>query len=148
GGIMPDVFVPLDTTHLSDYFLAVRAKGCIIEMTHAWADKHRTVWSSRSCDEFLRDYPSFGIDSLFHAYALERGLDTLVAGDTNRMRTTLSGDTIRLYRDDANSRKYLGDVLRANVARNLYGYTAYFDIMRKYDNALETALRVIEGKKE
>lgn len=148
GGIMPDVFVPLDTARLSDYFLAVRAKGCIIEMTHAWADQHRTEWAGRSLADFLKAYPAFGVDSLFRAYALERGLDTLAAGDTCRTRITSAGDTIRLYRDDPRNREYLNSVLCANVARNLYGFTAYFDILRKYDNTLEAAIRIIEGRKE
>ena len=148
GGIMPDIFVPLDTTRLSDYFLAVRAKGCIIEMSHAWADQHRAEWAGRTMDEFAIACPALGLDSLFHAYALQRGIDILAAADTAHMRLAPDGDTIRLFAHDARSAEYLHDVLCASVARNLYGFTSYFDFLRKYDKPLQAALRILAGRKE
>lgn len=41
GGIMPDVFVPADTTEVSDYFIEVAGRNIIYRYTIEYADKHR-----------------------------------------------------------------------------------------------------------
>lgn len=139
GGIMPDVFVPLDTTPLSSYFINVRAKGFVQEMTFEWADQHRTVWGQRSMDDYLKAYDTFGIDSLFTQYACKRHVYVRPADDTVSQRV-VGKDTLYYYSTDSLSTQYLHDVLKATIARHLYGDTAYFVVMRKYDAALKAAL--------
>ncbi len=41
GGIMPDIFVPLDTTSVTPYFREVTAKNILYRYTMEYTDKHR-----------------------------------------------------------------------------------------------------------
>lgn len=51
GGIMPDVFVPLDTTHYSKYFIALRRNNIINDQVLRYIDTHRK--------ELRTQYPTF-----------------------------------------------------------------------------------------
>ena len=51
GGIMPDVFVPLDTTKVSDYFAKIRRKGIMYEFILTYLDGNR--------GKLLAEYPTF-----------------------------------------------------------------------------------------
>lgn len=52
GGIMPDVYVPLDTTQYTRFHRELAAKSCIIQATMKYLDKHRK--------QFIKEY---GIDA-------------------------------------------------------------------------------------
>ena len=41
GGIMPDIFVPVDTTDLSPYFIQVSGRNILYRYTIEYADRHR-----------------------------------------------------------------------------------------------------------
>ena len=41
GGIMPDIFVPLDTTDVSRYFIEVTGRNILFRYTLEYADRHR-----------------------------------------------------------------------------------------------------------
>ena len=43
GGIMPDEFVPLDTTAMSDYYLDVAGRNLIYRYTMDFSDRHRAA---------------------------------------------------------------------------------------------------------
>ena len=109
GGIMPDVFVPMDTMRLSDYFISLRAKGLLNSFPLQWADQHRRDPEVKTFDLFLQHYDSFGLDSLLTAAALEKG----VVRDTEK--EALEPERI------AHSDHYLWLMLKAQVARTLFG---------------------------
>ncbi len=44
GGIMPDIFVPIDTTDNSHYFRDVAAEGLISQFAYAYTDDHRSLF--------------------------------------------------------------------------------------------------------
>ncbi len=41
GGIMPDVFVPADTTDVTKYFVEVAGRNILYRYTIEYADRHR-----------------------------------------------------------------------------------------------------------
>lgn len=41
GGIMPDIFIPMDTTHISSYYIEVTGRNILYRYTMEYADKHR-----------------------------------------------------------------------------------------------------------
>ncbi|MDR0971297.1 MAG: PDZ domain-containing protein [Bacteroidales bacterium] len=51
GGIMPDVFVPIDTTRASDYLINLRSKGIFNDFSMQWVNDNRT--------EILKKYPTY-----------------------------------------------------------------------------------------
>ncbi|MDR0864089.1 MAG: S41 family peptidase [Candidatus Symbiothrix sp.] len=52
GGIMPDIFVPLDTSHLSTYFINLENKNIFNKFAFNYSDKNRNVLNK------FKDYPS------------------------------------------------------------------------------------------
>ena len=134
GGIMPDIFVPMDTMRLSDYFISLRAKGLLNSFPLQWADQHRRDPEVKTFDLFLQHYDSFGLDSLLTAAALEKG----VVRDTEK--EALEPERI------AHSDHYLWLMLKAQVARNLFGIDYYYKVMKEVDDGYKKALEVLSGK--
>ena len=64
GGIVPDIFVPIDTTRASDYYIEIRGKGLINSFTLEYVNKNR--------DELLKKYPTFEeFDNNYHHLKVE-----------------------------------------------------------------------------
>lgn len=78
GGIMPDVFVPLDTTNITKYYRDLRAKGLIKSYQVQYMDKHRKAMKAkyRDAQSFLNnfDVDSDMIDELV-ALAVEKDIE-------------------------------------------------------------------------
>ncbi len=76
GGIMPDVFVPADTTRMSPYFIEVSARNILYNYTTHYADVHRAqINSITERSQLASLYPTD--DELlrgFVAYATKRGV--------------------------------------------------------------------------
>lgn len=51
GGIMPDVFVPIDTTRISDYYVKIKSKGLIDNFCLEYSNLYR--------EDILKDYPTY-----------------------------------------------------------------------------------------
>lgn len=101
GGIMPDVFIPLDTTDMSRYFLEVSGRNILYRYTIEYADRHRaaldTIGSVAALNAWLDSDPRLLDD--FVAYAARQG----VAPDRAGIRR---------------SKALLTAQLRAYIARN------------------------------
>ena len=131
GGVMPDVFVPLDTMRLSDYYISLRGKGILNSFPMQWADQHRRDARVKDFDTFLANYDSFGLDSLLAAAAMEKG----VVRDTEK--ETAEPERI------AHSDRYMHLMLKAQVARNLFGIDHYYLVMKEVDDGYRRALEEI-----
>lgn len=58
GGIMPDVFVPADTSHYSPYYRDLMAKGVMVKYVLGYIDQHRAAMVGQfpSEDDFIAGY--------------------------------------------------------------------------------------------
>lgn len=101
GGIMPDVFVPLDTLDMTPYYYAVTGFNILYRYTLDYADKHRKAINSirtvKQLEAFLNDDKALLED--FVRYASEKGIKP------NRAEI-------------AKSRVLIESLLRAYIARN------------------------------
>ncbi|MBR3931902.1 MAG: S41 family peptidase, partial [Tidjanibacter sp.] len=101
GGIMPDVFVPLDTLDMTPYYYAVTGFNILYRYTLDYADKHRKAINSirtvEQLEAFLNDDKALLED--FVRYASEKGIKP------NRAEI-------------AKSRVLIESLLRAYIARN------------------------------
>ncbi|MBR1958499.1 MAG: S41 family peptidase [Tidjanibacter sp.] len=101
GGIMPDVFVPLDTLDMTPYYYAVTGFNILYRYTLDYADKHRKAINSirtvEQLEAFLNDDKALLED--FVQYASEKGIKP------NRAEI-------------AKSRVLIESLLRAYIARN------------------------------
>ena len=132
GGIMPDVFVPLDTTEFSDYYRDLVARGTLNQYVIDYVDKHRKEISEKhkNLADFDRD---FTVDDAM--------LANLQAAGT---RDSIKFDTIQYQR----SRQLIADVVKALIARDVYADTgAYNMVINHRDPIFKQAMEVINDKK-
>ena len=130
GGIMPDYFVPLDTTQFSRYNRELAAKRIIVNANIQYMDKHRK--------ELKKKYPSFAEFNKKYQVPQEL-IDEIVAEgekqkvkpkDQNELKTSLANIKIQL---------------KALVARDLWDMSEYFHIMNQNNHVVQKAL-VLLGK--
>lgn len=76
GGIMPDVFVPIDTSRASDYLINLRSKGIFNNFTMQWVDDHRTEFLKQNptFEDYNKTYPLLNLMKEFTAYAQKEGV--------------------------------------------------------------------------
>jgi carboxyl-terminal processing protease len=124
GGIMPDIFVPLDTTDNSDYFNRIFHKGLIYSYAYIWADNNRETLSKFTTGKELENYLNQqNILDSFVKYAAERG----VPADPKGLK--ISGNVINTQ-------------LKAYIARNIMGEEGFYPIIEKIDNTLQKAIEL------
>lgn len=70
GGIMPDYFVPADTSFVSDYYKKIWIKNLTLKVAYSEVDNHR--------NDILEKYPASG--DFYHKYVVPQSiLDKLIA---------------------------------------------------------------------
>jgi len=129
GGIMPDVFVPIDTTFTSDYFGKVSRKGILNEYALKYMDDHR-----QQLQEKYRNVKEFKAGFDAEKELLEDFIAYAEANDVKRND------------DDINtSKKVMIIRLKALIARNLWNTSAFYEIANELNDALAKAIEEING---
>jgi len=125
GGIMPDVFVPLDTSGVSDYYNKVRSLGLQYRFAFHYTDMHRSsleqFTTAADIEAYLDDQDLL---PQFIEYASEKG----VKPD---------------YSDIRISELHLLKTVKAYVARNLIDNEGYYPIIAEIDQTLKVAIDTI-----
>ena len=128
GGIMPDVFVPVDTTEYSKYYRDMLAKGVIYQFALDYVDKNRkALKSSYSNVEKFDQFFSLSDDDM-QAF-IAAGEKEKVAFNEEQYAT--SKEVFKCY-------------LKGLIARDLYTEDNAFNIIVNHRNRdLQEALRLI-----
>ena len=133
GGIMPDFFVPIDTTLYTDYHRDLVAKGVIIRSTTGYIERHR-----QELKEKYKDFKSF--DKKFE-------IDDDFMEDVRAL-----ADKEKIDFDEAaytRSLPLIKTQLKALIARDLWDMSEYFQVMNATDRTVQQALKVLnEGAYE
>jgi carboxyl-terminal processing protease len=126
GGIMPDVFVPLDTSYNSNYLDLVYAGGLINRFAYDYVDTNRDELKAFSSpDDFRKNFPGNGpLLSAFVEFAEKNGISKDPKGIAK------SGDFLR-------------NQLRAYIARLQWQNDGLYPILHEQDKAVREALRII-----
>ncbi len=127
GGIMPDVFVPLDTTQYTDYHRALVAKGIIPQFALRYVDKNRADLKSKYADSqtFIK---KFDVTDEMLADMVEAG----------------KAEKVELNEEQyAKSKELLRTFLKAAIANDLYNTSAYFQVVNDRNDIFQEALRII-----
>ena len=136
GGIMPDVFVPMDTMRLTDYFISLRGKGLFNSLPLQWADAHRKSPEVKTFELYLQNYDSFGLDSLLAAEGIEKGVVRDLEKEAAEPERT------------AHTEQYMRLLLKAQVAKDLFGSEYYYKVMNEVDDGYQEALRQLHTVSE
>ncbi len=131
GGIMPDHFVPLDTTQITRLHRMLSAKGLVINATLHYIDIHRK--------QLQKQWPTF--DKFLAGFQVPQSLidDLLAEGKKQKIEP----------KDDAELQQtlpYLNAQLRALIARDLWDMSQYFQIMNEENHIVKRSLKVMEGE--
>ena len=125
GGIMPDIFVPLDTTKYTRFHRNLAAKGLVINANLHYVDQQRKqlLKQYKTFDEFRQHFeiPQEVINNLF----MEGEKQNVKPKDDDERQQTLP---------------YLRSQLKALVARDLWGMDEYFAIINEQNDILLRAL--------
>ena len=132
GGIMPDVFVPLDTAENSKYYRDLLAKGIINQYAVDYVDKHRV--------QIKKDYKDvYDFDNRF----------SLTDADMKNFIAMGEKDSVKYNEKDyKTSERLFKTVLKGLVARDVFADPgAYTIIINHRNNDVQEALRVINDDK-
>jgi carboxyl-terminal processing protease len=128
GGIMPDYFVPIDTTLYSDYHRDLVAKGVVIKTTLNYIEKNRKALtkSYRKFDDFNR---KFEVSNELLDELRKEGEKSGVAFNETEYNTSLPR---------------IKTQLKALIARDIWEMSEYYQVMNQTDNVVQQALKIIE----
>ena len=133
GGIIPDVFVPLDTTHYTTYYRDLVAKGIVSQWAVSHVDAHRA--------EIKKRYPTVN--------DFDRGF-TLSDADIKSFIAMGERDSVRYdERMFRTSEPMLRAMLKALIARDVYtDRGAYTVVINHLNPDVHRALEVISDPKQ
>jgi len=127
GGIMPDVFVPVDTSGVSEYYNRARSLGLMYRFAFFYTDLHRSALDPFSTPEDIEGYlDDQDLLPQFINYAKEKG----VQPDYDDIRT---------------SKVALEKTIKAYVARNIIDNEGFYPIIADIDNTLQVAIDTISN---
>lgn len=131
GGIMPDYFVPLDTTLYTPYHRQLSAKSVIVNSNIRYLDKNRK--------QLKKQYPNF--QDFMNQYEIPQSyIDNIIAEGKKQEITP---------KDDAELQQtiaYMKPQLKALVARDLWDMSEYFHIWNEQSEIVKCALKVLGFK--
>jgi carboxyl-terminal processing protease len=129
GGIMPDEYIPLDTTLYTNFHRELAAKSIVLQQNLRYVDSHRKKlkkeWTSFADYKQRFEVPQTLIDAI------------LKEGEKQKIKP----------KDDAELQKtlpYLRLQLKALIARDIWDMSEYFSIYNEENEMVKRALKVIE----
>ncbi|HKL31990.1 MAG TPA: S41 family peptidase [Tangfeifania sp.] len=132
GGIMPDIFIPMDTSSNFRYYNRLRRNQVVYNYVLDYVDKHR-VELENNYPEFEKFYTDFEVTGAM--------VDTIVA----------KGEEEGIEKDEESLAFTLKDMkreIKALIARDLYTRDDFYKILLSDDDAINKALEVIENQQE
>ncbi len=127
GGIVPDIFVPYDTTYRTAFFSHVIYSGTINNFAFDYADTHRKELHLLSDDDGA---------SYVNEYILSDEIFTEFIEFSKK-----EGFPAKEY-DLKKSGEMLSNRIKALIARNIWGSEVYYQILNQLDKDIDMALKV------
>ena len=130
GGIMPDVFIPVDTTRYTDYHRSLVATGLVNRVAMNYLDRNRS--------EMNKKYPKFS--------QYKKGF--VVPEETLQELIDLGKEEkIEFNEEQYNRSKPLITLqVKALIARDLYDMAEYFQVINDDNQSYQEALRIINDE--
>jgi carboxyl-terminal processing protease len=126
GGIMPDYFVPLDTTLTSAYLNELYASIALQEYTFNYAGQHKARLEKMGFDAF---YTSFTVTDQMLA-------DLVAVGERNKVKAN---------RAELNAKKKLFQIhVKAQIARKIWGNKGLYPVLNETNEIFQHALKLFD----
>ena len=128
GGIMPDYFIPIDTTRYTAFHRNIVAKGTVNRLIISYIDKNR--------DDLKKEYPTF--KKFNESYVVSDDL-------MNELLNKAKEDSIVVNNEEYQKSKPLIQLqLKALIARDLWDMNEYFQIINQDNESYKRAIEIIE----
>ena len=126
GGIIPDVFVPNDTSNVTNYYISVANAGLLNKFAYEYCDLNREdLTACDNVDQLLSKLPPADVLlQAFVQYAADNGVHK------------------RWYYINISSQLII-DQLRALIASDILGMSAYYEIVNRTDITMQRALELL-----
>ncbi len=163
GGIMPDYFVPLDTSRYTDFHREIVGKGIINRFAMNLIDKDR--------DQYKKEYKNFDVffskftvtdemlQSLLHLMKEERkgnsNTDESIRkpevkepSDSTKEQNKSSELSEKDLKEFEESKPLISLQIKALVARDLWEMNEYFRVINQENESLKKAMQIINDQQE
>jgi carboxyl-terminal processing protease len=127
GGIMPDIYVPIDTTGNTNFYYELSGKGVLNDFVFSGLLKNMT--SPKSLNSLVKNF-RLSDEQYSSLVAIAKGRNIKVS-DVEAL----------------NSRSVIDTELKALVARYYYGDEGYYRVINSNDKALAKSLQVFDAEK-
>lgn len=129
GGIMPDYFVPLDTSGFSHYFANIRDKSLIYKYAFFYSDTYRAILTKFKTNRDLVSYlKKQDLKEKFIVYASKNGINGK-------------------YSDIVLSASLIENELEAYICRNFFDNDGFYPVINSIDKTIIKALEVLRSDK-
>ena len=132
GGIMPDIFIPVDTAYNSKLYTNLVRKGTLNRFTTDYGLKHR--------NEIKAQYGDF--DNFNKNFTIGQDLIDQLKADAKEAKVEWDDEQF------ARSEKYLLMQIKALIARNVWETQQYYQVMSSADPGVQKALEVLDSARE
>ena len=126
GGIMPDIFVPYDTTYNSSYYTKLVNSSILYDFAFKYADEHRQLFNSfgsyKKADEYLK-----------REFLFDQVLDFAEAKNIKRNQSQAE-----------RSKKKITQLVRSYILRNIYGDNAFYEVFHEDDPVVREAMKALK----
>ena len=131
GGIMPDYFIPLDTTVYTKYYRSLSRKNIILNAYMTYFDNNR-----RQLTSTYKDFDKF--KSNFEVPA--ELIDTIIA-EGKKMEVTPKDDT-----ELSQTVRTIKKTLKGLAARDIWDMSEYFAIINDDSDTVNKAIELLQKK--
>ena len=128
GGIMPDYFVPVDTTLYTDYHRQISYKGVLLKVHYQLIDTYRKEWNKQ-----YKDYASFA-----QGFELTEPMMQRLTDEATKAGITYHEEQYR------KSEPLLKLQLKALIARDLWDMNEYYHTINVADESVKKALELLK----
>jgi carboxyl-terminal processing protease len=125
GGIMPDVFVPVDSSGTSWYFTQLRVTPAFTTFAFDYVQKRRTKWSSAA--QFDRSFKV--TDAVLESFV--------------QFAKTEHGVSIN-RRELDHSKEVIKRVIKGEIARQIWVEQGYYQVSNSEDSEVQSALKELK----
>jgi len=128
GGIMPDLFVAIDTAGATDYFGEINFKGLINRFGFQYADQHRQELYAYTDYKAFLDYFEVGPEIL-----------------EEFIQFAESNDVLRNSEEIEISKTIIQERLKAFIARNIWKNDAFYSVLLEDDKVFKATTEFIKN---
>ena len=128
GGVLPDVFVPLDTTENSDYFSDLINERVFNDFALDYIEANRKMLGKKydTIDTYVKEFVIEDLMDEFIAFATEKGVE--------------------FNEDEYNrSKRIIAVRLKAQIAANLFDFGSFYRIINEINDSYLEAIKVINN---